>query len=126
MHRVCGTARARLGALSLAVVLLAACGGSATDRAAVPLGGASGAPAAGQAGTRPAKVLSPAAKAALDAGNAAFRAKDYAAALTAFEQARVLAPDNAAPWFGIYMVAQARNDTKAADAALIEIRKRPD
>lgn len=70
--------------------------------------------------------LSPPAQAALDAGNEAVRRKDYATALSRFEEAAKLAPDHAAPWFGIYIVAQARNDTKAADAALVEIRKRSD
>ncbi len=116
---------ARLGVLSVVMLGLVACGGPSSDRNA-PLDARPAAAGGAAAAAHPAKVVSAEAKAALDAGNAAFRAKDYVAALTAFEKARTLAPDNAAPWFGIYMVAQARNDTKAADAALIEIRKRPD
>jgi Tfp pilus assembly protein PilF len=117
--------RARLGVLSVVIVGLVACGAPSSDRQA-PLDARPGAAAGVATAAHPAKVVSAEAKAALDAGNAAFRAKDYAAALTAFEKARTLAPDNAAPWFGIYMVAQARKDNKAADAALLEIRKRPD
>jgi len=72
----------------------------------------------------PATPLTPETQQAIDAGNAAYRAKDYALALTEFEKAATLSPKLPAPWFGIYMVAQVRKDTKAADVALAEIRKR--
>jgi len=109
------------------------CGSSKpADDGKVPLGTApatqpAGSPAAAGAMGDPAALvptMTGAAKAALDSGNAAYRRKDYAAALVAFEKSQKLAPDDAAPWFGIYMVAQARKDNRAADAALAEIQKR--
>jgi hypothetical protein len=69
-------------------------------------------------------LIGPAALATLDTGNALFRKKDYAGALARYRAAGELAPQHAAPIFGIYMVAKAINDTKLADSALAEIRKR--
>jgi len=107
-----------------------ACGGAKpADEGKVPLDAApAGQPAAAAAGTAatatPVPTMKGEAKVALDSGNAAYRRKDYAAALVLFEKSQKLAPDDAAPWFGIYMVAQARKDNRAADAALAEIQKR--
>jgi hypothetical protein len=69
-------------------------------------------------------IIGPAAKTALDSGNALFRKKAYAAALVQYRQASALAPQHAAPLFGIYMVARATNDLAMADTALAGIRQR--
>jgi hypothetical protein len=69
-------------------------------------------------------LLGPAAKAQLDTGNTLYRARDYAGALTRYRTAADLAPQHAAPLFGIYMVAHATGNTSLADSALAEIRKR--
>ncbi|MHB1312106.1 MAG: hypothetical protein ACYC3L_08825 [Gemmatimonadaceae bacterium] len=122
----------RLAAPLLFLFGALACGyGKSADEGKVPLGSApAGQPAtagvAGASGASAAIVpsMTGEAKVALDSGNAAYRRKDYATALVAFEKSQKLAPDDAAPWFGIYMVAQARKDNKAADAALAEIQKR--
>lgn len=114
-----------LAAVLLAAVLLPAACVRDADVAKAPLGAAATAGAPGAAG-RASPVMPAEGQAAIDAGNAAVRRKDYAAAQAAFEKAAKMAPDHAAPWFGLYIVAQARNDAKAADAALAEIRKRRD
>jgi hypothetical protein len=124
--------RCLVTALSFSLSLGASgCYGNAADDRKVPLSASSspagerGATAPGTAATgKPQPPMSAQAQSALETGNAAFRAKDYAAALVAFEKARALAPEHAAPWFGIYMVAQARKDNRAADAALKEIQLR--
>jgi len=122
--------------VTFAAALLLALGATAclkeksADEGKVPLGTApaaqpaSGAVSGAAAAAAPVPTMTGAAKAALDSGNAAYRRKDYVAALVAFEKSQKLAPADAAPWFGIYMVAQARKDNKAADAALAEIQKR--
>ena len=69
-------------------------------------------------------LIGPAARAALDTGNTLFRKKDYPGALAAYRRAGDLAPQHAAPIFGIYMIAKATNNTKLADSTLAEIRKR--
>jgi hypothetical protein len=69
-------------------------------------------------------LIGPAALATLDTGNRLFRQKAYGAALSKYRAAGELAPQHAAPIFGIYMVAKATNNTKLADSALAEIRKR--
>jgi tetratricopeptide (TPR) repeat protein len=112
--------RACTGALVCLVVTLSAC---VADNSKQPL--SSSAMAGAPAGAPVAEpVMSKDGMAALNAGNEAIRRKDYAAAQAQFEKARALDPQNAAPWFGIYMAAQARKDSAAADAALVEIRKR--
>jgi Flp pilus assembly protein TadD len=120
--------------LTLAAPLLLALGTAAcvkektADDGRVPLSASSAAPMAGAAGaaTTPAPVMTPEGQSLLDAGNAAFRKKDYTAAKSAFEKAAKLSPEHAAPWFGLYMVAQARKDNRAADSALAQIRLRAD
>lgn len=69
-------------------------------------------------------LLGPGAKAALDSGNVLFRKKAYEQALAQYQAAAALAPQHAAPLFGIYMVARATNNTAMADSALAEIRRR--
>ena len=69
-------------------------------------------------------LLGPDAKMRLDSGNAFFRKKQFAAALVQYRAASELAPQHAAPLFGIYMVGRATNDTALADSALSGIRLR--
>ena len=69
-------------------------------------------------------LLPEAARNALDAGNEAFRAKDYTKALNSYRDAAKAAPDNASAFYGIYMVAQKTGNTKLADSAQKEIAKR--
>lgn len=69
-------------------------------------------------------IIGPRAKAALDSGNALYRKKQYAAALIHYREASELAPQHAAPFFGIYMVARATGNAAMADSALADIRVR--
>ena len=69
-------------------------------------------------------LLGPGARAQLDTGNAAFRKKAYDEALSRYHKASDLAPQHAAPFFGMYMVARATSNNKLADSAMAEIRKR--
>jgi hypothetical protein len=69
-------------------------------------------------------LIGPAAKAALDSGNALYRKKEYASALAYYRSASTLAPQHAAPLFGIYLVARATNNVAMADSALAGIRQR--
>ena len=69
-------------------------------------------------------LLGPEARAALDSGNVLFRKQAYAEALAQYRAASTLAPQHAAPLFGIYMVARATNRPAMADSALAGIRLR--
>jgi hypothetical protein len=69
-------------------------------------------------------LLASAAQTALDSGNVLYRKKAFTAALARYREAATLAPQHAAPLFGIYMVARAISDTAMADSALAGIRKR--
>ena len=69
-------------------------------------------------------LLGPAAKAALDSGNVLFRKKNYQEALAQSRAASALAPQHAAPVFGIYMVARATHNKAMADSALAQNRLR--
>ena len=89
----------------------------------VPLGQVSTADSA-RAMTAAHAIIGPAAKAALDSGNALYRRKAYAAALAQYRAASTLAPAHAAPFFGMYMVARATSNTRMADSALAGIRQR--
>jgi tetratricopeptide (TPR) repeat protein len=61
--------------------------------------------------------LDPAALAALDAGNDAYRAGNYEAALEHYREANQDG-DVAAAWFGIYMAQLALGNAEAADSAM--------
>jgi tetratricopeptide (TPR) repeat protein len=64
------------------------------------------------------------ARTALDAGNEAFRAKDYDKALKLYRDAAKAAPENASAFYGIFMVAQKTGNTKLADSATKAIAAR--
>ena len=97
-----------------ACVTMVACGAS-DDAAKVPLGAQ--APAASEAPAAPGVPLSEAAKDLLDAGNNAYRAKQFDVAIAKYREAAVAAPKHAAPWFGVYMAANAMKNTALADSA---------
>lgn len=54
----------------------------------------------------------------LDSGNVAFRLKQYPVAQAYYEKAAAEVPDQAAPWYGVYMVAQAIKNPSLADSAM--------
>jgi hypothetical protein len=81
-------------------------------------------PLAKQAAAEAAAALSAETQGALDSGNVLFRKKDYRAALAQYQLASRRSPEHAAPWFGIYMVARAVNDSSLAETSLAEIRRR--
>ena len=95
-----------------AAITLVACSRQASQPK-IPLGQAQ-APAATQS---PADPLSPAARGALDKGNQSFRAGQYEAALASYREAAKAAPSEAAPYFGVLMVAQKLGNKSLADSA---------
>ena len=131
--------RANGTVLRLALVTVTLACSKATDAPAkVPLGGDAAAALAAPVGGPSAPVLSTAAKAALDSGNALFRAgsaakkknaadeakRDYASALLQYRLSARESPDHAAPWFGIQMVAKEQDNKALADSAFAAIRAR--
>jgi len=113
--------RARLIVLALALVATACTVKQEAPK--VPLSQATAADSARRVASAHA-FLGPAARAALDSGNALYRKKAYAEALAQYRAASALAPQHAAPYFGIYMVARATRDSAMADSALAAIRVR--
>ncbi len=102
-----------------AAMLMSACGksdaaDSPADAGKQPLGAAT---ATDNAPTLPAAVV-----AALDAGNAAYRAKDMDKALASYREAIAAAPGQASPWFGVYMVANATKNKALADSAMERVQ----
>ena len=106
----------------LASMTLACSSGSEAPR--VPLGQRVAVDSAKPIAPAAHAIIGPAAKAQLDSGNALYRKKLYAGALTHYRQASDLAPQHAAPFFGIYMVARATGNVAMADTALAAIRVR--
>lgn len=68
--------------------------------------------------------ISPAAQAALDSGNALYRAKKYELALVQYRLAAKIAPANAAPYYGIGMVATQLGNKALADSAMQAVSQR--
>lgn len=68
--------------------------------------------------------LTPLAAAQLDSGNVAFRLKQFGQAQAFYERAARSVPAHPAPWYGIYMVAQAQGQTGLADSALAMVAQR--
>jgi tetratricopeptide (TPR) repeat protein len=62
-------------------------------------------------------------QAAIDGGNAAFRAGDHAAALAHYREATRLGPDQGSAWFGVAMAAGALGDQALADSAQARVRE---
>ncbi|MBR9988645.1 MAG: hypothetical protein KFH98_02760 [Gemmatimonadetes bacterium] len=67
---------------------------------------------------RQAQDLPPDVRAAIDSGNAAFRANDYAAAREQYLRATELAPEQSAGWFGLSMAEGQLGNAAAADSAM--------
>lgn len=63
------------------------------------------------------------ARTAIDSGNAEYRAGHMDGALVQYRLAAKAAPDNAAPYFGIYMVAKKQNNAALADSAMKAIKE---
>lgn len=106
------------------LLCLAACSDRASDQAGrVPLDPAKRQAAADTSGGSRA-ALSADAAAALDRGNAEFRAGRYDAALASYRAAAVRAPAHAAPHYGIFMVARSTKNAALADSAMAAIRAR--
>ncbi len=59
----------------------------------------------------------------LDSGNAAYRAKDYPAALTHYRSAAARQPGLAAAWMGIAMAQNALGNKTAADSAMRKVEE---
>lgn len=72
--------------------------------------------------TNPHDALPADARTAIDSGNAEYRAGRFASALEQYRLAAKAAPNNAAPYFGIYMVAKKQNNAKLADSAMAQIK----
>lgn len=109
------------GACAAALVMAACTGRSETPRMPLGRGSAIDSVRAVEAAHG---LLGPQAKMALDSGNALFRKGAYEEALGQYRAAAALAPQHAAPLFGIYMVARATNNAAMADSALAGIRVR--
>lgn len=94
----------------LAVLVLAAgaCGGGDGPAARGPAGGTA--------------ALSPDVKVQVDSGNAAYRDRDFDAALRHFREAARLDPDQAVAWYGVQMAASAAGERAAADSAAARLR----
>jgi tetratricopeptide (TPR) repeat protein len=107
------TARRALRLLAASTLLAAAaCNSDKPPADAQPLGGES----------TPARSNIPAgARASLDEGNAEFRAGRYDAALAAYRKATEQAPDNAAGYYGIYMVAEKLKRPALGDSAMRKV-----
>jgi predicted Zn-dependent protease len=77
----------------------------------------------GDATEEPTSRLAPELQAPIDAGNAAYRARDYEAALRHYQDATRAAPGEATGWFGVAMAAEALGDAATAEQARAEIAK---
>lgn len=113
----------RQGLIVLALALAASACTVKQEAPKIPLSQATAADSARRVAAGHA-LIGPAARAALDSGNVLYRRKEYGAALAQYRAASALAPQHAAPFFGIYMVARATRDTAMADSALAAIRAR--
>jgi len=67
-------------------------------------------------------AMSAEARVVLDSGNALYRAKKYADALAQYRIAAQRAPEDPAPYFGIYMVAGATGNKRLQDTAQAALR----
>jgi len=85
-------------------------------------GNASRAGDTGAGGTEP-EAVAPAARAALDSGNAAFRARNYHEALAQYQKSVQHAPEYASAWFGIYMAQEKLGNKAAADSAMRRVQE---
>lgn len=104
-----------------AAAIIAGCTRSPNEQK-VPLGTP---PNASVAPTTPAKdPLTPQARQALDQANTEFRGAKYTEALASYRKAAKAAPNEAAPYFGIFMAAQKLGNKPLADSASKQIAER--
>jgi hypothetical protein len=106
--------------LAAAALFLTACADD-DAKGRTPLAGGTMPPAAGAASAAPGGPppgMTVKSAALLDSGNVAFRLKQYPVAQAFYEKAAAEVPDQAAPWYGVYMVAQAIKNQKLADSAM--------
>jgi hypothetical protein len=114
---------ARAAAASAALIAASACNRAAEQPPKVPLNAStSGSASSGQA--NPHEQLAPEARVALDSGNVAFRAGKYERALAQYRAAAKAESKSAAPFYGIYMVAQKLGNKGLADSVMAVIRER--
>jgi hypothetical protein len=113
----------RLAVPGAALLALAAsaCAKSDADTGAAASASAPAVPPPGQ-GAAP--MIPEAVRIPLDRANGAFRAGRYDDALQGYREAAAAAPDEAAPWYGVYMVAQATKNAALADSAMAAVRAR--
>lgn len=114
----------RICAALAAIILVATACSTTSDAPKVPLGQRTPVESATTVAVGAHAIIGPRAKAALDTGNSLYRKKQYDAALTYYRAASALAPQHAAPFFGMYMVARATSNSVLADSALAAIRVR--
>ncbi len=118
-----------VGAMLLFSLALAACGGGTPEEGRKPLNEVQQAPmSAGpgpvsDGGEARASLLPPEAQVHLDSGNAAYRAKDFRAALAHYREAARMEPDQPATWFGVGMAANALGDKAMADSATAQVER---
>ena len=105
----------------LSTLVLAACSREASQPK-TPLGQAQAQPAA--ATQTVADPLPASARSALDQGNANYRAGKFQEALDSYRAAAKAAPTEAAPYFGVLMVAQKLGNKPLADSASRAIAER--
>ena len=130
-----GPSRRGMRSVLVSTLVVAASCGAADEQprqplsafAAEPAPAAPAAPAAAtpapSTGSAHPVVVPPPAREALDRGNAAFRRQDYTAAMRDYRAAAAAAPASAAPYFGVYMVAQKIGNPALADSAMRDIRR---
>ena len=103
---------ARIPSLLAAALVLAATGCSRDEGGErVPLGASTSS-----------TTLSAQSRAALDEGNAEFRAGRYEQALDAYRRAAAESPQDVAPLWGVQMAARALGDSALADSAVARMR----
>jgi Flp pilus assembly protein TadD len=107
----------RTAAVLAAVIVIAACRGDDGLRDDQSTGSID------SAAWRQARDLPPDVLAALDSGNAAFRAKDFNVAREQYLRAIELAPGESSGWFGLSMVERQLGNIAAADSAMMRVRE---
>jgi Flp pilus assembly protein TadD len=72
-------------------------------------------------GEEPRSTLAADVQAPIDAGNQAYRNRDFAEALAHYRTATERAPNEATAWFGVAMAADAMGNRELADSARVRI-----
>lgn len=109
--------------VALGAAFATGCGANGSDAAKRPLNASTSTPN-GAANDQLPPGLNAIAAARLDSGNVAFRARQYDQALRFYRAAAGDVPEHPAPWYGIYMVANATKNKALADTATKAIASR--